>query len=137
MSRALPEWISRNDDTPVPPRVRLRVYDRFGSICHICELPIKTSETWHADHVKALIEGGQNRESNLAPAHAHCNLAKANGEKSRKAKVQRTRQKHTGAIRPKGQIKSRGFEKRERTPSHPCHPSRFMNRRKREDDRPS
>lgn len=111
MPRSVSEWIGKTDDTAPPPRVRLRIYDRAKGVCHVCNLPIKTGESWHADHVKALIEGGENREANLAPAHGHCNLAKAAGEKSRKAKVARTRKKHTGAIRPKQTIKGRGFPK--------------------------
>lgn len=107
MARSLPEWRGKTPDTKAPPRVRQRVFDKAGGICHICSLPIKTGESWHLDHVIALIEGGENRESNLGPAHGHCNLAKANGEKTRKAKVQRTRGKHTGAIRPKQKIQSR------------------------------
>lgn len=109
MPRTVKEWIGKSDDAKVPPRVRLRIYDRAGGICHICKLPIKQGETWHADHVKALIEGGENREQNLAPAHAVCNLAKANGEKTRKAKVARTRKKNVGITRPKQSIRSAGF----------------------------
>lgn len=114
MSRKLPEWIGKTDDTKVPPRVKQRVYDKAGGVCHICKLPIKQGETWHADHIKALIEGGENRESNLGPAHGHCNLAKANEEKTRKAKVQRTKEKHSGARRPAQKIQSPGFPKKER-----------------------
>ena len=111
MARSVPEWIGKTPDTRVPPRVKQRIYDRANGICHICCLPIKTGETWHAEHVIALIEGGENREGNLKPAHAHCNFAKASGEKTRKSKVAKVRQKHTGAIKPKGDIQSRGFEK--------------------------
>lgn len=114
MPRKVAEWIGKTDDAMPSPRVRQRIYDANEGICHICSLPIKTGETWHLDHVKALIEGGENRESNMKPAHAHCNLAKAKQETKRKAKVQRTRQKHTGARKPKGTIQSRGFEKTER-----------------------
>jgi len=32
MPRSIPEWIGRIDDTPVPPRVRLRALERFGRI---------------------------------------------------------------------------------------------------------
>ena len=126
MPRSVQEWVGRTDDTKVPPRVRQRVYDRHNGVCHICKLPIKIGETWHADHITALIEGGENRESNLGPAHDHCNLAKSNDEKARKSKVAKTRQKHTGAIRPQGKIKSRGFgyqgEKRAPKPSLPPRP---------------
>lgn len=108
MSRSLPEWRGKTHDSKVPPRVKQRIYDAADGICHICELPIKPAETWHADHVIALIEGGENREGNLAPAHAHCNLEKANQEKTRKAKVASARQKHIG-IRQPSKMQGRGF----------------------------
>ena len=107
--RSTPEWIGKTPDSTIPPRVKLRIYDRAGGTCHICKLPIKPGETWHADHVKALIEGGENREGNIAPAHAHCNLAKANGEKTRKAKVARTRKKHIRVVEAKQSIQSAHF----------------------------
>jgi len=109
MPRTLPEWIGKTPDTKVPKRVRQRVYDAHNGTCHICELPIKTAETWHLDHLLALIMGGENREKNLAPAHAHCNLKKANDEKAAKAKVAKIKGRHTGATRPKGQLQGRGF----------------------------
>ena len=129
MSRSVKEWRGKTDDTPAPPRVRLRIYDRSGGVCHICKLPIKQGESWHADHVKALIEGGENRETNLAPAHAVCNLAKANGEKTRKAKVARTRKKHVGITRPKASIQSRGFDRKERVPKPSLPPRKFYQER--------
>jgi len=110
MARSVPEWRGKDDDSAIPPRVKLRVHDRHKGVCHICNLPIKPGETWHADHVIAIIEGGPNREDNLKPAHAHCNLAKANEEKARKSKVARTRKKHVGITRPKQTIQSRGFD---------------------------
>jgi hypothetical protein len=66
--RKLAEWHGKTDDTRPPPRVRLRIFDVAGGVCHVCKLPIKPDETWHADHVIALIEGGENRETNIAPA---------------------------------------------------------------------
>ena len=114
MARSTPEWRGKTDDTMPPPRVRLRIYDRAGGVCHICKLPIKPGENWHSDHVKALIEGGENREKNLAPAHAHCNLAKANGEKTRKAKVARTRKKHIRVVEAKQSIQSAPFARSEK-----------------------
>lgn len=114
MAREVPEWIGKTENNRVPPRVKLRIFDRDGGICHICQTKIQAGDQWHADHVIALIEGGENRETNLRPAHAKCNLEKANGEKTRKAKVARTRKKYTGVIRPKQSIQSQGFTKAER-----------------------
>jgi 5-methylcytosine-specific restriction enzyme A len=109
MSRKTQEWRGKTDDTMPPPRVRQRIYDRANGVCHICTLPIKNGESWHADHVVALIAGGENRERNLAPAHGHCNLAKGVIEAKEKAKVAKVRQKHLGIKAPRQKIPARGF----------------------------
>ncbi|WP_019170722.1 HNH endonuclease [Pseudaminobacter salicylatoxidans] len=116
MARPRPEWIAKHDGMNIPPRVRQRVYDRDGGVCHICKLPIKTGETWQADHVTALINGGEHRETNLAPAHSHCHVGKTAQDVKEKAKVAKVRGKHTGAIRPKQAIKSAPFPKADKSP---------------------
>src|SRR5262249_14961596 len=50
-----------------PPRVRLRVFLRFGGRCAKCRRPIGPGEPWALDHAIALINGGENRERNLQP----------------------------------------------------------------------
>ena len=35
MARSVPEWVGKSDDTRVPPRVRIRVYDAYDGVCHI------------------------------------------------------------------------------------------------------
>lgn len=116
MPRKTKIWHGRTDDAKAPPRVRLRVFDAHGGVCHICRQPIKASETWHLDHRVALIAGGENAEHNLAPAHAHCNLAKGRRESAEKSKINKIRQKHIGAIKPAGKLKSRGFQPSSKTP---------------------
>ena len=111
MARQLPEWISANPDAMPPPRVRLRIFDAHGGICHISGRKIMPGEVWHLDHVKALILGGENRESNLRPVLVNYHKAKTAGEVAEKAKVDAIRKAHLG-IKPKTQkIASRGFEK--------------------------
>jgi 5-methylcytosine-specific restriction endonuclease McrA len=39
-----------------------------GGVCHIAKRNIMAGELWDLDHVIALINGGKNRETNLAPA---------------------------------------------------------------------
>ena len=115
IGRSVKEWIGKNPDHRPPPTVRVRIFDRAGGACHLCKLAIKAGETWHCDHVKALADGGENRESNLAPAHADCNMAKAAGEKKRAAKATRSRAAHIGAkAEPGVKIQSVGFPKPER-----------------------
>jgi Restriction endonuclease len=98
MARTVKEWIGKTPDTKIPPRVRQRIYDRAQGQCHICKLPIKAGESWQADHVIALINGGENRESNLAPAHAHCHLAKTKQDVAEKARTAAKRRKHIGIV---------------------------------------
>lgn len=131
MSRSVPYWIGKTDDSKAPPRVRQRIFDAAGGVCHICKLPIKTGETWQADHVKALINGGSNTEGNLAPAHGHCHVGKTALDLNEKAKVSAIRGKHIGAIRPKQTIKSAPFarpDKPERSPKQALAPRNLFER---------
>ena len=114
MSRSVPEWIGRNDDAKIPDRVRQRIFDKAQGVCHWCKLPIKTGESWQADHVTALINGGEHREANLAPIHRHCHVAKSGQDVATKAKIAKIRARHTGVKQPAGTIKSAGFAKREK-----------------------
>lgn len=107
MARPVKEWIGKHHGVNIPPWVRLRVFDRDGGICHLCKLPIKTGETWQADHVVALINGGEHRETNLAPAHSHCHVGKSAQDLREKAKVAKVRGKHTGAVRPSSKLSTR------------------------------
>lgn len=64
MPRTVAEWIGKTDDAPFPPRVRLRILERFDRRCASCGKPIRPGERWTCDHIVALINGGENRESN-------------------------------------------------------------------------
>ena len=100
MTRTTPEWIGKTDDTPVPPRVRLRVFERFGGIC--CECTVKIiARRWICDHRQALILGGQNRESNLGPIHEDCDKTKTAEDVAEKKINSRVRSKHLGIKKPK------------------------------------
>ena len=91
MPRALAaEWIGKNDDTPVPPRVRLRVLQRFGRRCDPnggCGRPIRPGDKWTCDHRAALINGGRNRELNLRPLCEWCDTNKTAVDVAEKSKV--------------------------------------------------
>lgn len=106
MARTVSEWTGRTDDTKAPPRVRQRIYDRDKGVCHLCKQPIKIGETWEADHVIALINGGSNTEGNLAPAHSHCHLGKTALDVKEKAKIAKVRGKHIGAVKPNSKLSS-------------------------------
>lgn len=110
--RAVDEWVGKTPDAAVPPRVRLRVFERHQGRCHLTGRKIAAGELWDLDHVKALCNGGEHRESNLAPALRDKHREKTAEDVAEKAKIDRIRKKHLG-IWPKGQqIRSRGFDKR-------------------------
>lgn len=111
--RATEEWIGRTPDTPAPPRVRLRVFEAHGGRCHRSGRKIAAGERWELDHIKALTNGGENRESNLAPILAAEHKVKTAEDVAEKSKVNRTRMKHLG-IWPKSKhrLQGRGFQRR-------------------------
>lgn len=100
--RSVPEWIGKTPNTPAPPRVRLRVFEAHGGNCYLTGRKIMPGEAWELEHRIALTNGGENRESNLAPALKVAHRAKTDADLKIKSKLQRIAGKHTGAIRPKG-----------------------------------
>lgn len=94
--RSLDEWIGKDDDAPVPPRVRGRVFWAKGGKCHKCTREIRIGEDWTCEHVIALINGGANREANLALTCCNCLPEKNADDLAEKSKVYKTRAKHLG-----------------------------------------
>jgi 5-methylcytosine-specific restriction protein A len=104
--RTVKEWIGKNDDSAIPPRVKVRVRDRFNGLCQLCGFPaIKP----HFDHIIALCNGGQNRESNLRPVCRPCHAEKTNADVKIKAKVARIAKKHMGIRRAGRTMPGRRF----------------------------
>lgn len=101
MSRSVDEWIGKTDNTMPPPRVRLRIFDAHGGVCHISKRKIRAGELWDLDHVLALCNGGENRESNLAPALRDKHREKTADDVKQRAKDDRVRAKHNGTYQPK------------------------------------
>ena len=97
MTRSVPEWVGSSDDTAIPPRVRLRVWDRARGRCQICDRKLGPSDRWEVDHVVALINGGAHAEANMQIACSWCHPAKSAADVAEKAKTARVRKKHTGA----------------------------------------
>lgn len=71
-------------------------------------------EAWELEHVTALILGGEHRETNLRPALVAPHKEKTADEMKVKAKTDAVRKRHLGITKPKGEIKSRGFDKSEK-----------------------
>lgn len=113
MSRELPEWIGAKDDSPIPPRVRLRVLLAYDGRCYKSGRKIMPGDKWQIDHVRALVNGGANRESNLAPILDAEHKVKTREDVDEKSKTYRMAAKNAGTWpKPKRRIQSRGFERR-------------------------
>jgi 5-methylcytosine-specific restriction enzyme A len=100
MPRSVDEWIGATPDTPVPPRVRLRVWEAKEGRCHRCGRKITAGEKWTCEHVRALINGGQNREKNLDVTCSWCLPDKNAEDVAEKSRAYRKRAKHAGIRKP-------------------------------------
>ena len=112
-ARTVKEWIGKSPDAMPSPKVRQRILERHNSECHICGGKID-GKSWDADHVIPLKDGGENRESNLKPAHRKCHRLRTATQAVERAPIERKKLKHSGAKRPKQSIKSAGFAKVEK-----------------------
>ena len=109
--RSVPEWIADHDDQSVPKRVRLRIFERHHGICHLSARLIRAGEPWDLDHIVALANGGEHRESNLAPALREKHREKTRADVAEKSTLARKRAKHIGIKSTRQKIASRGFAK--------------------------
>lgn len=113
MTRSVDEWIAKHDDQAIPPRVKLRIWNREGGICALTGRKIMPGEAFDFDHRIALINGGEHRESNIVLALREAHKAKTREDVAIKSKVARIRAKHLGIFpKPARKIQSRGFAKR-------------------------
>lgn len=115
MTRAVPEWIGKDDNEAIPPRVRARVFLAHDGKCQECGVKI-TGKRWICDHRIAIINGGANRESNLGPIHGACDKTKTASDVAEKSRVARKRMKSLGIAPKKGRpmpgSKASGFRRR-------------------------
>lgn len=110
-ARQTEEWIGKHPDQAIPPRVRLRVFERYRGRCHLSGRKIMPGEKWDIDHIIALINGGEHRESNFAPALRDKHREKTALDVAEKARSARKRMAHIGIKARKQKIPSRPFPK--------------------------
>jgi 5-methylcytosine-specific restriction endonuclease McrA len=126
MSRTVKEWVGRNPDSKIPPRVRLRIFERHGGICHLSQRKIAAGEPWDCDHIIALINGGLHCESNLAPALRDKHREKTADDVAEKAKVARKAKANLGLKPPPAKpIQSAGFAPKPIKPSTARQPEKL------------
>ena len=99
--RSVDEWIGSSPDAKIPDRVRLRVFEANEGRCHITGRKIRPGDQWDCDHILALCNGGEHRESNLAPALREEHRKKTAEDVRMRAKADRVRKKHLGIHKPK------------------------------------
>jgi len=96
--RPVKEWIGKTPETPVPPRVKARIVMSQDGICACgCEVKLgMAAEPIEFDHTQALINGGENRESNLRALRQGCHKVKTRKDVAQKSTEARRRNKHLG-----------------------------------------
>jgi 5-methylcytosine-specific restriction enzyme A len=94
--RSVPEWIGKSDDEPVPSRVKDRVHERARGLCASCGREIYGGDAKEIDHVKAICNGGENRESNLQLLCGWCHAPKTRADVTAKREAYASRMKHLG-----------------------------------------
>lgn len=101
----------REFSSAVKKAVIRRAMHAGNVFCELCGLPAKK---WQVDHVIADSHGGDPVIENAQLLCDQCYAVKNPKDTAIAAKIKRQEAKHTRAVRPKGQIKSRGFNKTEK-----------------------
>jgi 5-methylcytosine-specific restriction protein A len=108
VGRSTEEWVGKTADTwPPPPTVQLRVLMRQNGKCAITGHEFKPGDKKALDHIKALADHGENRESNLQwimEELAH--RPKTAAENSARAPIVQRAKTHAGIGRDKQPVKS-------------------------------
>lgn len=99
--RNVPEWRGRTDDQRIPDLVRLRIWARCDGKCHISGKRIYPGDAYDFEHILALCNGGEHRESNIALALKAPHKEKTKDDVRLKAKVTRIRKRHLGIKKPR------------------------------------
>jgi 5-methylcytosine-specific restriction protein A len=100
---SVPLWQGSTPDAKVPPRVKLRIFEREGGKCWISGRKIRPGEPWDLDHRIALCNGGTHSEDNLAPALRDKHRLKTAEDVAVKSQTYRQKAKHLG-VKPKSRL---------------------------------
>lgn len=94
--RNIKEWIGRNDDAMPPRSVFDRLWAKQDGKDAITGLPFKPGDKVARDHVVPLIDGGENRESNLQLITEETHKLKTAREALARAEYRTRRASHRG-----------------------------------------
>jgi len=113
MPRSVDEWVGKTDDTSVPDRVKVRVFQRCKGCCHRCGRKIPVGDRYIFEHLVALVNGGANAESNLCLTCSWCKPEKDAEDVAIKSRTYAKQKAHLLPREP-GRLQSRKFPKREK-----------------------
>lgn len=91
--RSVDVWIGKDDDTAIPPRVKLRIFDRYGGACAACGRVIVGRLLPAYDHIIALANGGRNTEENVQLLCSECHNTKTSTDVHTKSVIYNKRAK--------------------------------------------
>lgn len=118
----LKEWVGKTPEAMPGQTVLLRLYAKQNGICACgCGQSMNLNrDKVDCDHVKAIIDGGENRESNLQLLLNACHKRKTSAEASARSEERRHKAKAFTALRQPS-MRSQGFRKApaQRTASRP------------------
>jgi len=110
---------------------KLRIWERDGGVCYLCQTKVKAGEQWDAEHVTAWALTYDDSDDNIRVAHRRedCHGRKTRVDVATIAKAKRqggeTGQQARRAKRDKPLIPSRPFDKSENKKPWPKGPSRW------------
>lgn len=114
--RSVEIWVGKTDDTKIPDRVRIRVFEKYGGICYRSGVKISPGDKWDCDHIIALANGGKHAEDNLAPILIIPHREKTKEDRKIQSKIYKIRKRHLGLAKPKGRpmpgTKASGLKKK-------------------------
>jgi 5-methylcytosine-specific restriction endonuclease McrA len=79
-------------------------------VCHIAKRKIQPGESWQLDHVVALINGGEHRESNLVPVLTDKHKEKTKSDVAEKSRMYYKRAKAIGVKKKRRTIPGKRFD---------------------------
>ena len=110
MTRSTGQWTGKHDDEAIPPRVRLRVFEKHDGICPKCNRKLQFGR-WALDHIVALVNGGQHAENNLQPLSiSPCHSDKTKLDVAEKSRSVRKRKGNLGIKKRRKTIPGRRFD---------------------------
>lgn len=98
MPRSVKEWIGRNDDAMPPKSAFDRLYAKQGGKDAITGIEFAPGDRIVRDHIVPLIDGGENRESNLQLITEKTHKLKTAREAMERAKTRAVQHKHRAYV---------------------------------------